>query len=898
MNELTTAPPLLVEAAQELNEAYATAQPLEVMLDRHRRLALECAPLSERIAVMRALEVADPTSAFWDADIRAHETACIKRLKADATAAIKQRDHAGISRVLAELDAGGWRVEPPPEFRTALQKADSTLSQQETFHQVRLMMRDLDLAYGAMDLAAVTNGVRAIRGMLAPSNLSLPPELNARLISAEQWSRQQTESARRNMEIDQAVNQLSESVSANAPFVELELLRSRVMDLGAEVPEEAEQRVASLRKKRDAEIASKARRRMALVAVSAAAVLAASALAVRGLIRNSRGTEALALVSQHYNSGDLDAADADLKRFAIETPYVLDRADIKDVATRLGDSRQAEKDRLAQYQSAVSDARVAIDNATKAGGAGDATWAPAESATSAATSLAKLPGEMLKVRQLRDEIASTRNRIEDVLRDKQQRELRQSVADLQAQADSFEAAARKATLAPDDAALQASIKRASLLVSSIPDNNQTSQIHSDAQLVLSRLTSAVEAADRQRAQATRTKSEQIELENVRSSTATPVALKEALAQFVRRCPNSSHSARFEKDLARVAEWASVDEAARLMTSWDTKLDVTPSAVPGRLAAIAAYTAKYTNSPWASGFADYASYLKLLQTATGDRGPWKGDFRAELNQPILKDLLCMKSADGKRYYLSSSEVPTHDSVGTTFNYIARGGAIKRVHGNFAGKPAASPQSTLCKELGTAIDGMGRDWETLGYSLTDRIAESKDVDPILRVILLEHALNAWQVASSGGDDALLAIAGALGRFNADDLAWMDPEDADANAKRDAAEQLLAKQVPQLKKALDAIVTRRDDLLGRLQLRVVGHGALLTEPSAWTILTMDKPEPGSPAFAVTSHGWSRVAEFQGGRFAVDGKAVEEDLDGSMVFILPSPAPASRPAARAAGK
>ena len=41
MYELTPPPPLLVEAAQELNEAYAAAQPLEVMLNRHRRLALE-----------------------------------------------------------------------------------------------------------------------------------------------------------------------------------------------------------------------------------------------------------------------------------------------------------------------------------------------------------------------------------------------------------------------------------------------------------------------------------------------------------------------------------------------------------------------------------------------------------------------------------------------------------------------------------------------------------------------------------------------------------------------------------------------------------------------------------------------------------------------------------------
>ncbi len=798
MYELTSAPPLLIEAAHELNEAYAAAQPLEVMLDRHRRLALECAPLSERLAVMRALEVADPASAFWDADIRTHEMACIKKLKADATAAIKQRDRATVSRLLQELDTGGWRVEPPPELHAALKKADASLSQQEALHKVRLMMRDLDLAYGAMDIGAVNAGVRAIRGLLAQSQTFLPPDLNARLVSAEQWSNQQAEVARRNAEIDAAIAQLSQSLSENAPLAEVELLSMRVTDLGAEVPEEAEQYIKSLRRKRDAEVAWRARRRLALIAVATLAILGGSGLATRALIRRNHGNDALAVLSQHYNSGDLDAADADLKRFAVETPYALDRPDIKDIAARLDGDRSAEHERLAKYQSAVADARTAIDSAAKTGRASEAIWAPAVSATSQATSLAKLPGEMLKVRQMREEIASSRTRIEQAVRENQQKELRQTVADLQARASSFEASARAATLAPDDAALEAAVKQASLLVSSIPNNSQTSQIHSDAQLVFSRLKSIAEAADRRKTDADRAKTERIELENIRIASDTPTGLKAALERFIRRCPGSKHSARFEKTLARAADWASVDEAARLIASWDAKLDIAPSAVRDRVAGIAAYTTKYATSPWAAVFADYNSYLKVLQTATDDRGPWKGELRTKLDQPFLKDLLCMKSADGKRYYLTKAEVPTHDSLGTTFNYIADGaGAVKRVHGNFQGEPLASPQSVLCKDLATMIDATGHDWQTLGYAVTDKIAESKDVDPILRVILLEDALNSWQVASNGADDAFLPIAGALQRFNAIDLAWMDPENADANARRDGAERVLAAQVPALKK-----------------------------------------------------------------------------------------------------
>ena len=52
---------------------------------------------------MRALEVADPASAFWDADIRTYETTCIKTMKAEATAAIKQRDRSTIGRFAKAL---------------------------------------------------------------------------------------------------------------------------------------------------------------------------------------------------------------------------------------------------------------------------------------------------------------------------------------------------------------------------------------------------------------------------------------------------------------------------------------------------------------------------------------------------------------------------------------------------------------------------------------------------------------------------------------------------------------------------------------------------------------------------------------------------------------------------
>ena len=247
------------------------------------------------------------------------------------------------------------------------------------------------------------------------------------------------------------------------------------------------------------------------------------------------------------------------------------------------------------------------------------------------------------------------------------------------------------------------------------------------------------------------------------------------------------------------DWLAVDATAQLAGAWKHKLNIYGAGTRDRLATISEYSSQYPRSPWASSFSQYASYLKRMQNVDGRKGPWSGDFVAQLDAPALRELRCMTSIDGKRYYIPKAEVPAHDSLGTTFHCVTNGaGAVRRVHGDFRTDPAASPQSVLSQDLADTIGAVHDDWETIGFTLAGKIAGDRDVDPILRVILLEQVLNSWQVASTGGENAMLSIAGALGKFNADDLAWMDPDNADANAKRDAAERLIADQLPEFEKA----------------------------------------------------------------------------------------------------
>src|SRR5262249_53324123 len=71
LRDLTPAPKLPIEPARLLDEAYAEEDPLQDLLRRHRRLALQRAPLPSRIIVLRELAARDPGNPVWADDLRA-----------------------------------------------------------------------------------------------------------------------------------------------------------------------------------------------------------------------------------------------------------------------------------------------------------------------------------------------------------------------------------------------------------------------------------------------------------------------------------------------------------------------------------------------------------------------------------------------------------------------------------------------------------------------------------------------------------------------------------------------------------------------------------------------------------------------------------------------------------
>jgi hypothetical protein len=196
---LPEAPPLRLESAAALNQAYAEVAPLEPLLRRHRRLALSRAPLSERLAVLRDLTWADPANHLWDADLKALETARQRSIREEIEDARQRKDLTRLTALHEELQ-GPWRSPPPPDL---MQEVRDLLSRQAN-SQGRLLLRgltdQLQAALGARDQAQAEQLLHQWGNLAEQLQLPASDSLARQVVPVREWLERQ----RRRQELEAA----------------------------------------------------------------------------------------------------------------------------------------------------------------------------------------------------------------------------------------------------------------------------------------------------------------------------------------------------------------------------------------------------------------------------------------------------------------------------------------------------------------------------------------------------------------------------------------------------------------------------------------------------------------------------------------------------------------------
>ncbi len=812
-HDLTPAPKLPIEPARLLNEAYAEEDPLQDLLRRHRRLALQRAPLRSRIGVLRQLATEDPGNAIWSDDLRAFEAVRLIQIQEEATELLRHHETEAIGRLVVEVEQPDWSEPPPRALVQSLRKLDAQLRGERARGVLEDVGDRLDEAHNARD---------PIRGRLARQEwvrlanaVALPHDdpIAERVRPALDWldnEDQRDSQSRRHEEDLVALGRLLDYPGAIRP-AELERLAHAVVSHGHGMPDGLQQRYIT---RLQAAESAQTRRVRLIAAGSAAGVLLLGTLvyyAVRGQARAQEASNTAVAISDMLEVGELDHAVSLLKKLEAADPQLLTYPAMVAVRERVDLAENQESDRALRFDTAMREAESAPISVTP------------PPALESARSLARLDTEKAAVSNL------VQSRAEKIGADQTQRakELNPRLDEIGRAVDRIEKQAETTgPAAADESAILGPLADAQRTLAAVdPDVALAgAEVQDRARRLSDRLEAVRNRLDRRHLQS------QLEeaittvvaySPNARGFTASTEYVA-ALESYIKSFPDLPRSRGFTETLRDQLLWNAVAQWDRLAAGWKGG----QPAVGAREAKVRSEQCKQflTQHPGSPDTDRVAAYQRAME-AVAHRIP-DGDGALSKVHNLLTDLLVDNlwmvtvkppfAEAARRYYLTQRPPAAAKSLRYLVGFDGKERTLKVV-ADWIERTDIAPQTKISARFKPKLfqEPAQIDWETVMVDLIDQIRNQPEIDPILQVALLRNVL---QSAVEGSEP----LRGALGGFKkqvdqADvdtNLPWMDPENAESERMRPKAAGFI-RSLPDLtaaRKEAAAIRVRLDRLLAR--------------------------------------------------------------------------------------
>jgi len=179
-------PPFPKELAMQLNDAYCQSAMLEPLQKRYRVLAVERAPLADRLQVLRSIVAADPINPSWRKDLEAFEEERIKEISTEIDRAISDNDFNAIQNLHKELSQN-WSEPVPAYLRDKLSVKLRGIRFQSLNKRLEELVGQLRQSHDERNVAKVQSLVDKIREIVGKSGMAMPTELSDRANEALRW---------------------------------------------------------------------------------------------------------------------------------------------------------------------------------------------------------------------------------------------------------------------------------------------------------------------------------------------------------------------------------------------------------------------------------------------------------------------------------------------------------------------------------------------------------------------------------------------------------------------------------------------------------------------------------------------------------------------------------------
>ncbi len=778
-------PPVQLDVAAELNEAYNLEKPLTDLMRMHRLHALAGSPLKTRLGFLRKIAERDPGTAIWREDLHSYERARHLQIEQELSEAEKKRDASLAAQLEREVAASEWDEKPPPPLVESAVRIHTQLRQARARERIKAIAGQLHDAAAGRDEARAQQLRLAWNGQIAIAQLGASDPLLEEVEPVFDWLDREEARRQQDKSHKAAIVALEQALDAGAKRIDLERAYNEVGRYGA-VPEELDRKVqlrVDLLERRG---------RLRLVA-GVVVTLAMLAVATGGIFWYIRASGQVAefrrrvtALEQLVDAGKRTEAAALLARFKAKAPQTYSAPEIQTLAGKLQVLEQKERDRVAARERTISTIQAAID---------EDVWQRLEQAMPEIAAAEKLCATEVERREVQDLLTALRAGIrkhQQASDDAFTKELRE----LAAKVDRASGADRTTI-----AQLKAEAANLSTRARVSPD------LRRQAQPLIARLDTLATTDDARRR-------EELALQQLRESIGNVGGYVAALDNYAKGFPQTARAAAFARASAdEQALWAAVEPWNRLAAKW-SQTDfrrLTPADAKLLVTELDATVQTHGAFPAAARLQSLLPYLEAIQRRVNDAGERvHKELLVVLEDPRVKDLAMLytigSSADKKRFYFSETteKPPQPDPIREGYFVViyfkdpqlqdtkrASLPAIQIANApRGTGYECESPQRRIYIKVTRALDLVGdANWEATFFSFLAALRAEREMEPTLKLHLTQLFLNYGCQGSHCLAQGFKPWLDILANTQADiEANWIDPDDPLGKKARQAASDKL--------------------------------------------------------------------------------------------------------------
>jgi hypothetical protein len=797
---------LPVDIAAELNDAYSVSAPLERLLQRYRTQSLGRDPLPLRIDTLRQLVVEDIANTQWSVDLEKFEAHRIGELKKELQAAVKNKNLAIVATLDTELSSPQWTVKVPVALKKNAREAHTRLRQAGARAELEPLCHRLSDAYADFDKSAAQALQKRFFALTEILDLAPTDPLYDIAGPALDWLNEEEARAASEAEFEANREQLETALDRNTTIDELERLYSHAVRNGQTLPEPLENRLAdrieSLR-------ATAARKRIALMSSIVAGCLVATVavvLIIRGVTFqravDGHVEQAEKLLNESQASGDLQPIDDYFATIEADDARFLQQPEILGLKEQLDGIRKQEVGRQEQLDQLIADARQLIP---------EARWnniGTADTLLHEATAIARNESEKARILNVKGQLQNTRLAMQKKVDEVFERD-QTAVVDLIA-------------ALPTD-----SLNGYPAVNSRLDELANRDHVSSELKTALAALKSKL---DQQMSMVSANLQTARSLQNITSSAGTPTKYRKAMLEYTKSHPGTERSEDFlavaKSDLSLwegVAEWNSIRSRIRFAS-----LATTSAADAATIVAdIETFIQQSGPYPGQMNTDERIAALTAIAARAGSSAGRSAEQVDRMFAPrtISQASLVRSLRDGRFYALG---LPKVEGSGLRFQHFTTttGTQLESKVLGLAKVPDAkkktpdewrAPQTTMAQRLQPLLKNRLNSSFESGIAFgVDELLKAKDVDEILRLLLIEKLM---KIGAEGSAFTSKKATPHLNRIAAAGVSrltnWVSPDDKRADAERDLADAFMKKFgqqiVTDLKSAVDEVKLANEEPVG---------------------------------------------------------------------------------------